>query len=88
MAFRTGASLTGVTVTVEAIVTFLVSTPPFAVPPVSTTCVSVTVRVAEVGSWLVFWYDIPLTSEAAAEEDTPVALVNVTVAVPPATLTE
>ena len=85
--FSTGASLTGVTVTVEAIVTFFVSTPPLAVPPVSTTWVSVTVRVAEVGPWLVFWYDMPLTTAVAALGAMPPALANVTVAVPAETVT-
>jgi len=44
----------GVMVTVEAMLTAVVSSPPLAVPPVSLISVSVTVRLAPSGSWLVF----------------------------------
>jgi len=49
----TSLTFTGVTVTVAASAKPVVSAPPFATPPLSLICVSVTVRVPEVGSWLV-----------------------------------
>jgi hypothetical protein len=54
--FTTGASLTATTVTVEAMASAVVSCPPAAVPPLSRTCTSVTVRAPPVGvSTSVFW---------------------------------
>jgi len=50
VAVRVGASLTGTTVTTDAIAKPLASTPPLVTPPVSTICDKVTVRAPLVGS--------------------------------------
>ena len=54
LAVNVGASLIACTVTIDAIETPVVSTPPLAVPPESTICVSATERLPRVGSCDVF----------------------------------
>ncbi len=54
VAVKAGASLTGVMVTVETMLSVVSSSPPFRTPPVSSISVRVTVRLAPSGSSLLF----------------------------------
>jgi len=83
-----GASGTPCTVTVDATASPLAFTLGAPLGPLSTTWVSVTVRVPSVGAWLVFAYARPLTRDCVAAVEIPAPLVRVTVAVEPVTLTE
>src|SRR5258706_34397 len=88
VAVSVGASLTAVTVTVDAIDSVVVSAPLLAVPPLSWIWVSVKVRAPAVGlSVLVSWYVMPLTSVLILAADTPPALLSAMVAVPPTIVT-
>ena len=86
VAVKVVASLTVLTVTVEAIDRTVVSTPPSAVPPLSWMLVKVATRSDVPGSSLVFLYAMPSTNVWALPTEVPV-VVKVTVAVDPDRLT-